>query len=210
MRLGLAAEETIYHRPAPSDYSDNFHLDRMRQMTGFYVYIHTRNDTDEVFYVGKGKEYRHIAIDNRNKHWNNVVAKHGFTAYILDSFEHESDAFAMERFLIASYKACGATLTNQTDGGEGMSGYSHTQESKHAISNTLKEQRKGRPMPDECLKKAAEANRTRVRSPEEVELRRTAMLGNTNGRYLAGVPKSEATKENMRRGWIKRKASRTD
>lgn len=179
-------------------------------MSTYYVYVHTRNDTGEVFYVGKGKEYRHADADNRNTWWHRIANKHGFTSKIVERFEIEADAFSMERYLIASYKACGVTLTNQTDGGEGMSGYSHTEASKNAISDKMRIIKTGVPRPAGVIEKMAVANRTRIRSPEEVELRRNAMLGNTNGRHLAGIPKSEATKENMRLGWIKRRANRKD
>ena len=44
----------------------------------FYTYIHTKNTTGEVFYVGKGKQDRFICTHNRNKFWHNIVNKHGY------------------------------------------------------------------------------------------------------------------------------------
>lgn len=179
-------------------------------MNRYYVYIHTRNDTGAVFYVGKGKEYRCSDHGNRNAWWTRIANKHGFTPKVLEHFELESDAFSMERYLIASYKSCGVSLTNQTDGGEGMSGYVHTQGSKQAIADKMRVIKTGIARPPGVIEKMAIANRTRVRPPEELELRRKAMVGNTNGRHLAGVPKSDIAKRNMKLAWVKRKASRKD
>lgn len=46
-------------------------------MLRFYVYQHTRNDTGEVFYVGKGSGDRLKSNKRRNSHWTRIVAAHG-------------------------------------------------------------------------------------------------------------------------------------
>jgi hypothetical protein len=172
-------------------------------MTEFYVYIHTRNDTNAVFYVGKGRGNRHVQRNDRNSWWQNIVNKHGRTATILDTFEAEADAFAMERYLIASYKALGLCLCNQTDGGDGQSGYLHTEETKIVISKKMRILKLGKLRPPGVIEKMAVANRTRVRSPEEIEKRSIAMRGNTNGKALKGRPKSEETKAKMKASWFR-------
>jgi len=48
-----------------------------------YIYLHRRNDTGEVFYVGKGTGKRATETHSRNSHWHNVVNKAGFTAEII-------------------------------------------------------------------------------------------------------------------------------
>ena len=48
----------------------------MTEISEFYTYFHTRNDTGKVFYVGKGKG-RRAHEPGRNPHWKNIVAKHG-------------------------------------------------------------------------------------------------------------------------------------
>ena len=39
----------------------------------YYVYVHRRNDTNEVFYVGKGKNRRAYSKTGRNQHWCNIA-----------------------------------------------------------------------------------------------------------------------------------------
>lgn len=86
----------------------------------FYTYVHTRNDTGEVFYVGKGKSDRAHVLKRNNPHWTRIVAKCGHKVLITEHFDDEADAFAMERYLIASFRAVGVALCNLTDGGEGL------------------------------------------------------------------------------------------
>ena len=106
-------------------------------MNEFYTYFHTRNDTGKIFYVGKGKDDR--AYDfRRNDLWNKITAKHGREVLILEHFEHEEDALSHERYLIESLKSLGFDLANMTDGGEGISGFEFTQDSKDKMSESQK------------------------------------------------------------------------
>ena len=45
----------------------------------FYTYIHIRNDTGQIFYVGKGSNtnLRAYSKHGRNVYWNRVVKKSG-------------------------------------------------------------------------------------------------------------------------------------
>lgn len=97
----------------------------------FYVYVHRRKTDGTVFYVGKGSKYRAAAKHNRSPHWRNIVSKHGYTVEIVHRFSEEQNSLDMERELIAHYGR--ENLCNMTDGGEGSSGYSHTDESKIKI-----------------------------------------------------------------------------
>lgn len=108
-------------------------------MLNFYTYFHTRNDTGAVFYIGKGSGKRAVSNSDRNSYWKNVVAKHGHTVHIAMKNLSESDAFEHEKFLILCFKDIGVSLANHTDGGGGISGYSHTDESKKKIALTSKE-----------------------------------------------------------------------
>lgn len=112
----------------------------------FYTYIHKTADTGRTFYVGKGKGARASWPHTRGAHWNSVVKKHGgFTSEITDRFETEEEAFAHERFLIASLRTFGARLVNKTDGGDGPAGYRHTEETRRQLS----EMQKGKVIPQE-------------------------------------------------------------
>ena len=95
--------------------------------SSFYTYFHTRNDTGKVFYVGKGKG-RRAHEPGRNPHWKNIVAKHGYTVHFAMTRLSEAEAFEHEKFLILCFKDMGIYLTNMTDGGEGVSGYKHTEQ----------------------------------------------------------------------------------
>lgn len=112
----------------------------------FFIYVHRRSDTGEVFYVGKGtwtplKKYvRSNATSKRNFHWKRVVAKSGgFTSEVVAEFSMEADAFNEEVRLIALYgkSNSGGILCNMTDGGEGHSGLSPSQETRTKVASAL-------------------------------------------------------------------------
>lgn len=95
----------------------------------FYVYLHKKATTGEVFYVGKGTNWRAWNRMQRNKFWKRVVEKHGRIVEIVEKDIQEWYAHELEIDLIAYYgrrdQGLG-TLVNLTDGGEGSSGYKHT------------------------------------------------------------------------------------
>lgn len=95
-----------------------------------YTYLHRRNDTGAVFYVGKGLGRRALQKCGRNDRWNKIVAKHGFSVEILAPWPSEAEAFAHEIFLIATFREMGVDLANYSDGGEGASGHKHSDETK--------------------------------------------------------------------------------
>lgn len=109
----------------------------------YYVYLHRRADDNEVFYVGKGKDNRANIVCKRNKYWQNVVAKHGgFVVEYVEKELSESDAFDLEIETIKFYRECGHTLTNLTDGGEGISGWVPSEESRQRYSKAKKGKKK--------------------------------------------------------------------
>jgi len=104
----------------------------------FYVYEHIRLDTNTVFYVGKGKGRRCFDSNRRNQHWKRVVAKAGgFDVHIVIDKIDEEFAFLAEQELITKLKSQGASLANLTNGGEGASGYQHTDEARIKFSKTM-------------------------------------------------------------------------
>jgi hypothetical protein len=121
----------------------------------YYVYQHIRLDTNAVFYVGKGSGERLKSKAHRNKHWHNVVNKAGYSQHIVFECEDEELAFFVEEEMIATLKDRGFKLTNQTNGGKGgISGYSHTEESRKKISQKLKGKLSGENHPRYGLKGA--------------------------------------------------------
>ena len=87
----------------------------------FYVYVHRRGDNNEIFYIGKGIGNRAWDKTSRNKHWKNVVNKHGYTVEIVQMFDDEDEAYELEKKMIAEIGL--KNLTNELPGGEGGPGY---------------------------------------------------------------------------------------
>jgi len=100
----------------------------------FYVYEHIRLDTNQVFYVGKGKHDRYKCKTRRNKYWHRVVAKAGgFKAVkLIENLDEELSLLA-EQERINQLKRLGVKLCNITEGGEGCTGLKHTEEAKRKI-----------------------------------------------------------------------------
>ena len=103
-------------------------------MSQFYVYEHITKDTNAVFYVGKGTGYRSGSKSDRNIHWKRVAKKHGFTVNIVAQNLDEELAFLCEQERIDQLRRLGVKLCNYTDGGEGISGHKHSEETKKKLS----------------------------------------------------------------------------
>ena len=107
----------------------------------YYTYLHARpttTDANGVFYVGKGTAVRAGTIDRKNRHHKNIVAKYGKSNILLGKIEcsTESIAFELEKGLIKCLRRMGVSLTNMSDGGEGQSGYAHTDDTRKRMSET--------------------------------------------------------------------------
>ena len=114
----------------------------------FYVYLHRKATTGEVFYVGKGNG-RRAWSNQRSKYWHGIVKKHGLVVEIVQSGLQEWYSFELERELIASYGR--ESLCNMTDGGDGISGFSHSLHTRLLVSQA----RKGKPLSQEHKAKLA-------------------------------------------------------
>lgn len=157
----------------------------------FYTYLHTRNDTHAVFYVGKGKDNR-AWCKRRNVHWRNIAEKHGYSVHILEEFDNEQDAFAHERYLIASFRSLGFTLSNATDGGDGTSGWHHstTTKLKIKLSNTGKIRP---PVTDAYRAKQSLIAMGRVKSEETCAKLRAALKGNGLGKTISAETRAKTS-----------------
>jgi len=101
----------------------------------FYVYEHTRNDTGECFYIGKGCGRRYKVHTKKPQWWKNIVNKAGYTPKIIANNLTNQEANNFEVLLIKKARDAGIKLINKTDGGGGIFGYRHTKEAKEKIRN---------------------------------------------------------------------------
>lgn len=162
-------------------------------MNIYYIYQHRRDDTGEIFYVGKGKGKRCFSL-NRNHQWKDITNQTTYTIEIL--FENLSSelAFLTEIGLITKYKNEGLLLCNQTMGGNGPIGYKHTFSSKEIMS----QKQTGRKFSPEHKKKMSESRKGFKMSEEQKEkIRKT----------LTGKKLSESHKNNIKAGMKKMKKS---
>lgn len=118
----------------------------------FYVYIHLKEDTNEPFYVGKGSGKRALSRNSRSDFWRSIVAKHGYLVKIVMDDLLEEQAMSLERETIKNLREMGVKLCNFTDGGDGVSGLMHSEESKRRMS----EAKKGKPSPIKGIPKSPE------------------------------------------------------
>jgi len=122
--------------------TSNIERKRAMGLGKFYTYIHSTGDkagqSNRIFYVGKGKKNRAWIFIKRNKHWHNIADKNGINVTICAYWDSEQEAHEHEKFLILCFRDMGIRLANMTDGGEGMSGYSPTPETRRKISEAGK------------------------------------------------------------------------
>ena len=109
----------------------------------FYVYAHLDPISNQVRYIGKGKERRAWSFSHRkghHKNWISKLKKLGLKPLVLILVDNltEEKALQKEKELILTYTG----LTNLTIGGDGISGFKHSEEFKTWIKefNTGKKQ----------------------------------------------------------------------
>lgn len=120
----------------------------------FYVYLHRKLGSGDVFYVGKGFGDRAWRATGRNQFWLRTVAKYGYTVEIVQRDMQEWWAFEMERDLIAVHGR--HRLANLTDGGDGTSGMRHSNSARSRMS-LAKTGRPLGPMSEDHKRKISEA-----------------------------------------------------
>jgi len=106
------------------------------------VYQHIRKDTQEVFYIGIGKDIkRAYYFFHRSQFWNNIYNKTDIEVKVLCKDIDLELAYEIEKYLISYYgrKDIGlGTLVNLTNGGETVSGYIATTEVRKKMSISAK------------------------------------------------------------------------
>jgi len=101
------------------------------------VYLHRRNDTNAIFYVGIGSMKRAKCHCGRNKWWHRIADKHGYTVQIICNNLTIQEAKLIEKILIRKYREMGIELCNLTDGGDGRNGWIPSEEWKRNISKMM-------------------------------------------------------------------------
>lgn len=102
----------------------------------YYVYIWYVTETNEVFYVGKGKDRRYKQVSGRNKFFTDMHTSHNCNVKKIYENLTESEAFQKEQETIKWYREnTDFRLTNQTDGGEGSTGWVAPEEFKKKQSD---------------------------------------------------------------------------
>lgn len=143
----------------------------------WYVYVHENNGI--CFYVGIGKQLnRWVSRKGRNKYWHNVVKLNGgsFNAHkVLEGLTKE-EACLREIHYIKAFRMHKAAKTNLTDGGEGLTGYVRSPESRKKIAERMKgncygkgnKNWSGRKHSEETKRKNSEAQKGRTPHPNSM------------------------------------------
>lgn len=169
----------------------------------FYVYEWYFKDTNEVFYVGKGKGKRFLTMQGRNNYFLNIVRKHNDNVAVRKTYENltEEDAYHLERVIISEYRKKGLCKANFHEGGMGghtgnynnperskklseaaklrvgdknpMFGKTHTDE----VKEYLRKINRGKKLSKEHVEKLRLANTKRPKTQAEIEKIRTKQLG---------------------------------
>ena len=105
-------------------------------MNTYYTYAYLREDGTP-YYIGKGCKKRYL--DKRRQKHIKVPDDRSRIIFLKTNLTEE-EAFKHEKYIISilKRKSEGGILHNQTNGGEGLSGYRHTNKTKKFISTKNK------------------------------------------------------------------------
>lgn len=107
----------------------------------FYVYLHINKLNGNPFYVGKGTGDRCNNVASRNNYWKNTVNLYGYDILLLEENLSEEKSFELEKYWInriGRKDLKNGLLVNNTNGGEGSSGYKHRESSRIKMSESRK------------------------------------------------------------------------
>lgn len=176
------------------------------------VYLHKRKLDGVVFYVGVGnKEKRAYDKNRRGKFWKDYTSKHDYIVEIIHRDITLSEAFEIEKSLIAKYgrRDLGrGPLVNQTDGG-----YSGSLNFSTETIEKMRHCKLGKKLTEEHKKKISESGKGRVYSEETKKLLSEGKVGSKNPMYNKapwnkGKPQTEEVKLKLRLANIGKKRSK--
>ena len=168
----------------------------------YYCYVYKREDGTP-YYIGKGKGSRAFITSRR------IISPPRDRTNIIFTCEgvSETEAFEMEVALISllGRKDLGTgILRNKTDGGEGVSGWVPSEETKRKMSEKaigrvpteqarkrMSEARKGQKVSEETKRRVGEASKGRIHSEEARQKMSEAKKGNKNASKLTDVQRLE-------------------
>lgn len=141
----------------------------------FYVYAHCK-ENGEPYYIGKGRRNRHSEVSRRSDLWRKHAEKYGVKHHIIAKNLTEEEAYAFEKKLVTALgKKCDGTgiLANLVDGGFGVVGLKHTDETKAKLSAA----HRGKVLSEDHRRKMSEAHKVTQNLPEVksrlIEIRNT-------------------------------------
>jgi hypothetical protein len=140
----------------------------------YYTYAYLREDGTP-YYIGKGKDGR-VFKNHMRQNKIDLKPKDKSRIIFLKQNLTEEQAIKHEIYMIAVFgrKDLGTgILRNMTNGGDGISGYCHTEETKKRISKSGEENPfYGKKHSPETLEKMREASKNRKRRPHSEETKR--------------------------------------
>ena len=160
------------------------------------VYQHRRLDTNEVFYIGIGKERQRAYIKaNRSVRWKNIVNKVNYEVDVLVDGCSWEDACNIEIGMIESYGRLDlgtGFLINLTSGGDGNSGRVLTEEQRREISL----RQKGKKLSPEHIQKLKDAQKIFYSNLTEEESRKKCATYGMLGKKQTEEHKARISKAN--------------
>jgi len=156
--------------------------------TGIYCIENTINGKK---YIGKGRNVEKRMADPHAEcpYLRNALEKYGsplFKRYLVETCSSE-ELTDREKYYIKQWGTKVPNGYNLTDGGEGILGYSHGEETKEKVSIALR----GKPKSEEHRKKLSEANKGKPKSEEQ----KKKQSESTRGRV--GKPLSDEAKKKL-------------
>ena len=178
----------------------------------YYVYGHYKPGTDEIFYVGKGKNRRAWSKHRTNKRWRNTTKKYcGFDVRILLRNLKEYDSLCLEAMYINAYGRADlgrGPLVNLTDGGDGVGGYHQMPDHKAKIGDGNRGKKQSLEQRQNTSKRMKgnipwNIGRTEIFDHEALQKNREAHIGRVWAHNIENTTeKTYKNKENVPAEWI--------